>query len=216
MTDPKSFAAFLDGVEGRLGPIDVLVNNAGIISVGPAIDERDEITRRVLAVNAYGMMLGTKLAAARMRARRSGHIINIASMGALLPVPGIATYTATKHAILGYTDAIRLENRRSGIHFSTVLPALTNTEMVVGIGHARGIKNIEADDVAKAVLGLIRKPRSRVIVPRSFGFVALTGRKFMPQWMYEAVERAIGTERAFQEDVDDALRTGYKQRTNTS
>ena len=50
----------------------------------------------------------------------------------------------------------------------------------------------------------------------TIGFVALTGRKFMPQWMYESLERAIGTERAFQDDVDDALRTGYKQRTNTS
>ncbi len=215
VTDPGSFAHFLDTVEERLGPIDVLVNNAGIIAVGPAVDESDDVTRRVLAVNAYGVMLGTKLAIARMRPRRRGHVVNIASLGALLPVPGIATYTATKHAVLGYTDAVRLENRRSGIRFSVVMPALTNTEMVTGIGHARGIENIEPDDVAKAVLGLIGKPRTRVIVPRSFGLIATTSRKVMPQWMYEAVERAIGTERAFQDDVDDTLRLSYKQRADT-
>jgi len=123
VTDPRSFESLLDVVEQRMGSIDVLVNNAGIISVGPAIDETDDITRRVLEVNLFGVMIGTKLAAARMRTRRSGHIINIASTSAVMPVPGIATYSATKHAVLGFTDAIRLANRRSGIHFSTVLPA---------------------------------------------------------------------------------------------
>ena len=207
VTDPRSFESFLDVVEQRMGSIDVLVNNAGIISVGPAIDETDDITRRVLEVNLFGVMIGTKLAAARMRTRRSGHIINIASTSAVMPVPGIATYSATKHAVLGFTDAIRLENRRSGIHFSTVLPALTNTEMIAGVGHARGIKNIEPSDVAQAVYHLIEKPRSRVVVPRSFGVIALTGRRFLPQPIYEAVERALGAERVFQGDADNTRRT---------
>jgi short-subunit dehydrogenase len=216
VTDPRSFESFLDVVEQRMGSIDVLVNNAGIISVGPAIDETDDITRRVLEVNLFGVMIGTKLAAARMRTRRSGHIINIASTSAVMPVPGIATYSATKHAVLGFTDAIRLENRRSGIHFSTVLPALTNTEMIAGVGHARGIKNIEPSDVAQAVYHLIEKPRSRVVVPRSFGVIALTGRRFLPQPIYEAVERALGAERVFQGDVDNTRRTTYTDRTATS
>ena len=216
VTDPRSFESFLDVVEQRMGSIDVLVNNAGIISVGPAIDETDDITRRVLEVNLFGVMIGTKLAAARMRTRRSGHIINIASTNAVMPVPGIATYSATKHAVLGFTDAIRLENRRSGIHFSTVLPALTNTEMIAGVGHARGIKNIEPSDVAQAVYHLIEKPRSRVVVPRSFGVIALTGRRFLPQPIYEAVERALGAERVFQGDVDNTRRTTYTDRTATS
>jgi len=216
VTDPRSFESLLDVVEQRMGSIDVLVNNAGIISVGPAIDETDDITRRVLEVNLFGVMIGTKLAAARMRTRRSGHIINIASTSAVMPVPGIATYSATKHAVLGFTDAIRLENRRSGIHFSTVLPALTNTEMIAGVGHARGIKNIEPSDVAQAVYHLIEKPRSRVVVPRSFGVIALTGRRFLPQPIYEAVERALGAERVFQGDVDNTRRTTYTDRTATS
>jgi NAD(P)-dependent dehydrogenase (short-subunit alcohol dehydrogenase family) len=134
VTDPRSFESFLDLVEQRIGSVDVLINNAGIISVGSAIDESDHVTKRILDVNVFGVMVGTKLAAARMRTRRSGHIINVASTSAVMPVPGIATYSATKHAVLGYTDAIRLENRRSGIHFSTILPAMTNTEMIVGVG----------------------------------------------------------------------------------
>jgi NAD(P)-dependent dehydrogenase (short-subunit alcohol dehydrogenase family) len=216
VTDHQSFESFLDAVEERLGPLDVLVNNAGIISVGQAVDEPDAVTRRVLAVNGYGVILGTKLAAIRMRARGSGHIINIASASGIMPVPGIATYSATKHAVLGFTDAIRLEHRRSGLHFSVVLPSLTNTEMVDGVGHARGFKNIEPGDVAQAVLDLLRRPRARVVVPKSFGIVALSGRRLLPQRAYEAIERGLGAERVFQDDVENAKRTGYTKRTGTS
>lgn len=216
VTDQQSFIDFLDGVERHLGTIDVLVNNAGIAAVGRATDEPDDVTQRVLAVNAYGMILGTKLAAKRMAARRRGHIINIASAGAMMPVPGLATYSATKFAVLGYTDAVRLENRRSGVHFSVVLPALTNTEMIEGVGRARGFKNIEPEDVAKAVAGLIVKPRPRVVVPRSFGVLALSGRRFMPLRVAEAIERAIGAEHVFLDEVDFQKRKNYAERTGTS
>ena len=79
VTDVQSFDGFLDVVEEELGPIDVLVNNAGIIAVGQAIDEPDAVTKRILAFNAYGPILGSKLAAGRMRRRGVGHAINIAS-----------------------------------------------------------------------------------------------------------------------------------------
>ena len=111
VTDRRSFTDFLDTVEERLGTVDVLVNNAGVIAVGSAVDEADAVTRRLLDVNIFGVILGTKLAAQRMLPRGHGHIINIASVGSLLPVEGIATYCATKHAVLGYTDAVRMENR---------------------------------------------------------------------------------------------------------
>jgi NAD(P)-dependent dehydrogenase (short-subunit alcohol dehydrogenase family) len=66
VTDPDSFAGFLDTVEDFLGPIDVLVNNAGILPVGRLVDEPDTLTQRALAVNVYGVIVGTKLAAGRM------------------------------------------------------------------------------------------------------------------------------------------------------
>ncbi len=216
VTDEQSFGAFLDRTEQTLGSVDVLVNNAGIIAVGPAADEPHDMTRRVLAVNAYGVILGTKLATARMRSRGRGHIINIASTSGLIPVAGVATYSATKHAVLGYTDAVRLENRRSGIDYSTVLPALTNTDMIIGVGAVWGIKNIEPADVANAVARLIEKPKPRVVVPRSFAVIALPGRKLLPQRAYEAIERLLGAERVFQDDVDDDRRTAYETRIRKS
>lgn len=216
VTDYQSFSDFLDNVERQLGVIDVLVNNAGIISVCNAIDEPDAVTQRLLAVNVYGVMLGTKLAAKRMVGRGRGHIINIASAGGVMPVPGIASYTASKHAVVGFTNAVRLENRGSGVEFSMVLPALTNTEMISGVGRARGFKNVEPEDVATAVLGLIAKPRPRAVVPRKFGVLALSPRRFMPQRVAEALERGLGADRVFMGDVDVDKRRGYAKRTGTS
>lgn len=215
VTDRQSFTDFLDSVESELGPVDVVVNNAGIIAVGSAVDESDAITRRVLDVNVYGVILGTKLAAQRMLPRGHGHIINIASLGSVLPTEGIATYCATKHAVLGYTDTVRMENRGSGVHFSAILPTLTNTEMIAGIGHPRGLKNAEPDDVAQAVAAVIAKPKSRVVVPRSMGVVASTQR-LMPQRVSEALERLFGTGRVFTSDVEVDKRRSYARRTGTS
>ena len=215
VTDRQSFTEFLDGVENELGPLDVVVNNAGIIAVGSAVDEPDSITRRLLDVNVSGVILGTKLAAQRMLPRGHGHIINIGSLGSVLPTEGIATYCATKHAVLGYTDTVRMENRGSGLHFSVIMPTLTNTEMIAGVGHARGFRNAEPDDVARAVADVIAKPKSRVVVPRSIGVVA-AAQRLMPQRVSEGLSRLLGTGRVFTNDVVVHKRTSYARRTGTS
>jgi short-subunit dehydrogenase len=214
-TDRRSFTDFLDTVEAQLGPVDVLVNNAGVIAVGSAVDEADTTTQRLLNVNIYGVILGTRLAAKRMLPRGHGHIINIASLSSVLPTEGIATYCATKHAVLGYTDTVRMENRGSGVHFSAILPTLTNTEMIAGVGHTRGFKNAEPDDVARAIAGVIAKPKARVFVPRSLG-VAVATQRFMPRRVAEAMARASGKGRVFTSDVEVDKRTAYARRTGTS
>ncbi|MGO9507514.1 MAG: SDR family oxidoreductase [Mycobacterium sp.] len=215
VTQRQSFVDFLDAVENQLGPIDVLVNNAGVIAVGSAVDEADAVTRRVFDVNVHGVILGTKLAAQRMLPRGHGHIINIGSVGSVLPTEGIATYCATKHAVLGYTETVRLENRGRGIHFTTVMPTLTNTEMVAGVGHAKGFKNAEPEDVARAVADVIVKPKPRVVVPRSIG-ITVAAQGLLPQGLAEALGRALGTGRVFTSDLRPEKREGYARRTGTS
>lgn len=215
VTDRQSFANFLDIVEQELGPLDVLVNNAGVIAVGSGVDEVDTVTRQLLDVNVFGVILGTKLAAERMLARRRGHVVNIASLGSLLPTSGIATYCATKHAVLGYTDTIRMENRGSGVHFSAILPTLTNTEMIAGIGHAKGFKNAEPHEVAQAVVDVIADPKARVIVPRSMG-VTVWAQRLLPQGIAEATGRWLGTGRVFTSDLRRDERAAYARRTGTS
>jgi short-subunit dehydrogenase len=215
VTDHDSFAGFLDEVERRLGPVDVLVNNAGILPVGRLIDEPDALTRRALAVNVYGVIVGTKVAARRMLARRSGHIINVASVNSETPSPGVATYCATKHAVLGFTNSVRAEHRGTGVHYSVVLPAMTNTEMIAGIDQARGLKNAEPTDVAKAIVGLIRKPKRRVTVTRAAG-VVLVIQRILPGGVADALRRSIGLDHLFTDRIDVGKRATYEQRVRGS
>ena len=92
VTERESFAAFLDGVEDRLGPVDVLINNAGIMPLGDFAEEDDATTIRTIDINVHGVLTGTKLAVRRMRPRRTGHIVNVASMVGKIAPPGGATY----------------------------------------------------------------------------------------------------------------------------
>ncbi|WP_246398012.1 SDR family oxidoreductase [Mycobacterium vicinigordonae] len=215
VTDRASFTEFLDAVEQEVGPVDVVVNNAGLIAVGSAVDEPDEATKRLLDVNVFGVILGTKLATHRMLPRRRGHVVNIASLGGVLPTEGIATYCATKHAVLGYTDTVRLENRGSGVHFTSIMPTLTNTDMVAGVGHAKGFKNVEPKDVARAVVAVIGKPQPRVAVPRSMG-LTLSVQRLLPRQVAEALGRVLGTGRVFTSDLNRDQHDVYSRRTGIS
>jgi NAD(P)-dependent dehydrogenase (short-subunit alcohol dehydrogenase family) len=215
VTDRQSFTAFLDDVERELGPVDVLVNNAGICPTGPFLDEPDEVTERTIAINTTGVILGTKLAAQRMVKRGKGHIINVASLAGINGVPGIATYCATKHAVVGYTDTARLELRGTGVHASAVLPTLTNTGMIDGVASMPGMRNAEPEDIASGIVSLIEKPRPRLIVTRQASvMMALTSR--LPLRLSEAVTRALNADRIFADAAGTSARRDYEDRARHS
>ncbi|HEX2131407.1 MAG TPA: SDR family oxidoreductase [Actinophytocola sp.] len=167
VTDLAGFTKFLEEVEGRLGPIDVLVNNAGIMSLGAFEDESDRSTVRQLEINLHAVIHGTREAIKRMRPRGTGHIVNIASAAGKAGFPGGATYCATKHGVVGLSEAVRGELRGSGIELTVVLPAVVRTELAAGLPEARFFKSVEADDVATAIVGALRRPRFEVYVPAS-------------------------------------------------
>ncbi|MFI1915194.1 SDR family oxidoreductase [Nocardia sp. NPDC020380] len=211
VTDPESFSAFLDEVERQLGPIDVLINNAGIMPAGAFVDEPDRVTRRILDINVYGVLLGSKLAAQRMVPRGRGHVVNIASLAAETPTPGLATYCASKAAVLSLTEALRVEHRDTGVEFSAVLPTFTNTELVAGTKGVKGFRNAEPAEIAAAVAGLLEKPRARVSVTRTAGaLIAL--QKVLPRVVTEFLGRRFGQEHLFLDDVDQAARQAYERR----
>ncbi|MBU3060612.1 SDR family oxidoreductase [Nocardia sp. NEAU-G5] len=211
VTDQQSFASFLDEVERQLGPIDVLINNAGIMPTGRVVDEPDAITRRILDINVYGVVLGSKLALARMLPRRSGHIINIASLAGETHLPGLATYNASKHAVLGFTDTLREEYRGSGVSASSVLPTLTNTELGSGVNAPKLLRAAEPEEIAAAVVKLLLAPRAKVRVTTTAGVISqVVG--MLPQSWGDAIGRALGSQRAFLDDVDAAARKAYEDR----
>jgi NAD(P)-dependent dehydrogenase (short-subunit alcohol dehydrogenase family) len=214
VTDTASFREFLDTVEDRLGPLDVLINNAGIMPTGHAHEEDDAVTRRQVEINVLGVIFGTKLALQRMLPRRRGHIINTASLAGELAVPGLATYCATKFAVIGFTEAARQEYRTSGVHLSTVRPTFTNTELVAGTSGAKGLRNAEPEEIARATADLIERPRPFVRVTRLAGGV-VAAMRLVPGRVASGLGSALGADSVFLEDVDTDARQAYLDRIRT-
>src|SRR3954451_2296537 len=109
VTRRESMAAFLDGLEERLGPIDVLVNNAGIMQLGAFLAEDDATTQRQIDINVNGVLWGMKEALPRFHSRGTGLLVNIAASAGKAGFPGGATYCGTKHFVVGISEAGRGE-----------------------------------------------------------------------------------------------------------
>ena len=133
VTSRDSFSAFLDEVESQLGPLDVLINNAGIMPIGPFVEETDATAERMVDINLHGVILGSKLAIERFLPRRRGHLVQIASAAGKFGIAGGATYCATKHAVVGLSEALAMELRDTGIDISVVMPTVVNTELGSGL-----------------------------------------------------------------------------------
>jgi NAD(P)-dependent dehydrogenase (short-subunit alcohol dehydrogenase family) len=209
VTDRRSFAEFLDEVESRLGPLDVLINNAGIMPVGRFVDESDEATARLIEVNVSGVVIGSKLAVQRFQPRGRGHIVQLASIAGKGGFPGVATYCATKHAVVGLTEALRAELRGTGIEVHQVLPIGVNTELYSGVRQARGFKTPEPEDVANAIVELLQTGRFETYVPGRVGlFVRLNA--LLPRRVMEALSRLFRSEQMM--TADTAARAAYEAR----
>jgi short-subunit dehydrogenase len=209
VTDRTSFSGFLDEAERQLGPIDVLVNNAGIMQIGRFIDESDLTARRMVDINLHGVILGTKLALARMIPRDRGHIVNISSQAGKFGAPGGATYSATKHAVVGLSEAVRGELRLMGAHIavSYVMPYVVNTELGSGLGEARGLQNLEPREVAEAIVEALQYGTVEVWVPRSSRRTSVLA-AILPRRLSEGLARAMKADRVLT-DADAATRRGY-------
>ncbi|HEX5853655.1 MAG TPA: SDR family oxidoreductase, partial [Solirubrobacteraceae bacterium] len=169
VTDNAAFTAFLDGVEHRLGPLDVLVNNAGIMNAGPIDAEDEALTARAIAINLEAVIHGTREAVQRMKPRGTGHIVNVSSAVSRVAGSHCATYVATKFAVAGFSEAVAIELRGTGVEMSVVRPSLCHTDLASGFAGLRGMPFIEPQDVAERIVETLRRPRFDVPVPKSMG-----------------------------------------------
>jgi NADP-dependent 3-hydroxy acid dehydrogenase YdfG len=163
VTSAASWRDFADAV----GEVDVLVNNAGIMPVGPFLEESDAATERQLDINVLGVLLGCKTVLPGMLERGRGHVVNIASMAGKLGVAGIVTYCATKSAVVGLSQGLEDELRDTPVDVTCVLPGVVNTELSRGLPSTPLAKEVEPAAVAHAVLAAVARPRSQVWVPAS-------------------------------------------------
>ena len=159
----------------RAGSLALWVNNAGVLFTGPAWEHDDESRRLMLDVNAHGTMHGTMAALEVMRPAHRGHVLNIASLAGLVPVPGEGVYAASKHAVLGLSTSALADLRIAGerdIHISCICPDGMWTPMLQdrledpGASLSFSGVLLQPGEVADAVMRVVDRPRPVVSVPR--------------------------------------------------
>jgi NADP-dependent 3-hydroxy acid dehydrogenase YdfG len=212
VTRRDSFERFVDDAERQLGPVDVLINNAGIMALGRFLDEDDATAQRMIDINLHGVIWGMKVVLPRMIARNRGHVVNISSQAGRYGAPGGATYSATKHAVIGLTEAVRGELRHEGadVDLSYVLPYAVNTELGAGLVEARGFKKLEPTEVAEAIVEGLKQREVDIWVPRSSRHThRLTS--VLPRRAAEGLARALKADQVLAQ-ADPNARRGYELR----
>jgi short-subunit dehydrogenase len=211
VTDRESFAAFLDKARADGGgQIDVLVNNAGVMPVGPFLEQSQQTIRSAIEVNFYGVLTGCQLVLPEMVKRRSGHIVNIASLAGLVAVPGQVVYAGTKFAVVGLSTALADEYEPHGVAVSAVLPTFTHTDLISGTRPGIAQKPVQPADVAAAVVRVLDKPKTQVTVPgwgRTFSILGL----LLPTRSRRWLNKKAGTDTVFL-NVDATARRAYEDR----
>ncbi|KWX05266.1 hypothetical protein TH66_03155 [Carbonactinospora thermoautotrophica] len=199
VTDPQACRE----LARRVQP-DVWVNNAGVLGAGSVAEQPDAEIERVVAVNLLGVVHGSRAAVEVMRARGSGHILNVGSLASWVPVPGEVIYAATKHAVRAFTVGLAAELRGTGIRVSLLCPDGIWTPML----HDRladpaaslsfsGRRLLNADEVAARGVALIERgsgvltigslPRSRAVLCRLLGSVPELSLRLFP--VFDALGR---------------------------
>ncbi|MFC7673611.1 SDR family oxidoreductase [Mycolicibacterium sp. GCM10028919] len=215
VTDRESFEVFLDKARtDGAGHIDVLINNAGVMPIGPFLEQSEQSIRSSIEVNFYGVLAGCQLALPEMVKRRRGHVINIASLSGMIPVPGQVVYVGAKFAVVGLSVALADEMAPHGVEVSVVMPPFTNTQLVSGTKETAGTKPVEPEVIAAAIVKTLDKPKTMVSVPTPLRFTAAAASMLGPRgrrWM----NRKLGLDNVFLE-YDQAARKSYEDRAQAS
>ncbi len=127
LRDAEEVGAMIDAVERRLGAIDLLVNNAGTIQVGPLENMQLQDFREAMEANFWSAVHATLAVYPRMQERKTGRIVNITSIGGKIAVPHLVPYSASKFALIGFSKGVRAELKKDGICVTTVVPGLMRT-----------------------------------------------------------------------------------------
>jgi clavulanate-9-aldehyde reductase len=160
-------SAFVERAHSELGRLDVLVNNAGVMLLGPIEDADTEEWRRMIHTNVFGVLYCSHAALPLMRAQGSGHIVNVSSVAGRVARAGSGVYNLTKFGVGAFSESLRQEGVAMGVRVTTIEPGAVATELP---GHNRpqvleqmakrfaGVTPLAAEDIARAILYAISQP----------------------------------------------------------
>jgi 3-oxoacyl-[acyl-carrier protein] reductase len=189
LTEPVILNVAIARVWRNYGPIHLLINCAGVAHQSPFLQSRLPQVQEEISVNLIGMYTITRLIGRRMASRREGHIINVSSLMGKIAAPTMATYSATKFAILGFTQALRGELAAHNVKVTVLLPTLTDTDMVRGMQWFRWIVPMTSQQVAKALADGLRRESLEIPVGWQ-SRLAILGSRLSPWFVEKVVQLA--------------------------
>ena len=184
VTDPESWKSIMEKVKKEYSKIDILINNAGIVQPG-AMEKisLDKIQQQV-SVNLLGTIYGSRAALCIMKEQNFGKIINVASLGGIVPMPGEAVYSATKYAVRGFSLSLYAELHNSPVRIAVVCPDSVDTpqldyELLYDEAVLSFIgKSLKPEKVAQGILNAVLKKKPEKLIPAGMGALSRTGMAF--------------------------------------
>ena len=173
ITNSQLVAKTYQLIKEQCGAVDILINCAGIVRGNKTFDQQTEQDIRLtLEVNTIAPMIITKEILPDMLRRNSGHICNIASAGGMLSNPKMSVYGASKWAMIGWSDSVRIElqQMKSNVHFTTIAPYYINTGMFNGV-HSSIFPILKPEPTAKKILRAIERNKIFAGIPFGFHFI---------------------------------------------
>lgn len=167
VSEEEQARSFVEGARERFGRLDALVNNAGVMQLGPIDGAPTEEWRRMVAVNIFGVLYCTHAALPIMREQGEGHIVNVSSIGGKVVGTHSGVYSLTKFGLGAFTEALRKESLEDNIRVTTVVPGSTATELrshtrkevlEKTLGAFAGVTPLDPADIARGVLYALTQP----------------------------------------------------------
>ncbi len=175
VSKPESWDALMREVLYAYGKVDVLVNNAGVVQPAAAWNISQEKIEQQLKVNLLGTIYGCRAALRVMKAQNFGKIVNVASLGGIVPMPGEAVYCATKYGIRGYSLSLAAELQGTPIEISVVLPDSVDTpQLAYELKHDEAVMSfisapLKPEKVARGIVKAVAKKKGEVLIPSGTG-----------------------------------------------
>jgi dehydrogenase/reductase SDR family member 7B len=199
VTELSNVNAEVQKVIQKFGRIDILINNAGVVQRSYVIDTPVELERKMFEINYFGSVVLSKAVLPFMRKQKAGNILAVSSVMGKLGFPGRSTYSASKHALYGYFETMRIEEKINGINVHIICPGYIKTNISLNAVNAKGEiygkmdkgqeKGMDPNIAARKILNAIRKNKFETI----FGgpeLIAITVKRLFPSLFYRLILRA--------------------------
>lgn len=194
-------------VRDQIGPVDVLVNNAGITRSRKLLDYSEEEYRRITDVNYHGMVWMMQAFVPGMAERRSGHVVNMCSVAGKAGVPFLSPYCGSKAATIVATDAIRNELKGSGVIFTIINPYFVRTGMFEGARMLLGLAWQKPEEISMAVVDAVKKNKGEVCKPPFILRIAAIGRALSFTKLFDLAFGLMGGRRMCKKMQEDNSRS---------